>query len=106
MPAEAIALELYFPDPENISSDTVDDIKRLVSDAGFQPDPHDMGIMSGTIKVQPFENREENRNLLDESVEAIKSEFPNLDVSYTIKKTRDLGTLPAKQCIIEVTSKK
>jgi len=27
MPAEAVVLDLYFPDTENISSDTIDDIK-------------------------------------------------------------------------------
>lgn len=105
MPDEAVALDLYFPDTDNMSSDTIDDIKQIVSDTGFQTDPHDETIMAGTINFQPFENKQENRDLLDRSVEAIEMEFPNLDASYTIRKNRDRGTLPAKQCVIEVTNK-
>jgi len=33
-------------------------------------------IMAGTINFQPFENKQEDRDLLDENVEAIKMEIP------------------------------
>ena len=104
MPDEAVALDLYFPNTDNLESDSINEIRRIVSETEFQPDPHDESMMGGTINFQPFENCQENRNLLEKCIKKIENEFPGLKVSYEIKRNRDAGRLPAKQCVIKVVN--
>jgi hypothetical protein len=103
MPDEAVALDLYFPDPNSIDVD-VNEIKSLVATTGFQQDPHDQAMMGGNINFQPFEYNQENRELLEECVKQIENEFSELSASYEIKQNRDVGKLPAKQCTIKITN--
>lgn len=114
MPAEAVGFDLYFTElqsPENtldsvdsLDAETVNRIQQIVSETGFHPDPHDESIMGGTFNFQPFENTPENKELLEECVKEIETEFPKLDASYNIKKNRNRGVNAAKMCNLAIDS--
>ena len=73
-----------------------------MSETRFQRAHHPTGI-SDVVNFQPFENTEENRALVEESVRKIADEFPELEISYQMWENRDAGMVVAKRCTIQIS---
>ena len=101
MPAEAVALDLYVDDVK--SSEAIDQMKSIISEVGFQSDPHNNSVIGGFVNFQPFESTQENRGLVDKAVEEITSEFPKFEVPCEIIRDNDAGSVVAKRCNIQVS---
>lgn len=99
MPAESVALDI---DVNALGEDDIDRVHEIVSDSGFHPHPYDEGAIGGIINYQPFENTEENRELLEQCVNKIASELPDAEVTYDLRKNRDAGRVVGKQCYLTV----
>jgi hypothetical protein len=99
MPAEAVKLDLHV---DGLDPDDIDDIEQTVAKLGFQSDPHSEPMMNGVINFQPFENTEENRELVEKCATRLKEDFPDLNVRYEIGENRDPGILASQYCNIIV----
>lgn len=103
MPEKAVELTLFVYDlvDEGRESD-IARIWEIVSENGFHRTPYGDEPQGDGLMFQPFEDTDENRELIEKCIEEIKAEFPDLDVEYWMGKNGDDMKLPEKTCEVTV----
>jgi hypothetical protein len=105
MPEKAVELMVFVSDleEENRMSD-IDKIYNIFSENGFHASPFGDEVHAMALHFQPFEHTQENEALIKECVEEVQTEFPDLDIEYSIGRNRDAGKMPEKTCQINVNT--
>lgn len=105
MPEKAVELMIFVSDleEENRESD-INQIYQIFSEKGFHATPFGDKVQALALHFQPFEHTEKNEELIKGCVEEIETEFPDLEVEYSIAKNRDAGKMPEKTCQINVNT--
>jgi hypothetical protein len=105
MPEKAVELMIYVSDlqEENRKSD-INQIYQIFSKMGFHDTPFGDKVEALALYFQPFEHTQKNEELIKECVGEIETEFPDLEVEYSIAKNRDAGKMPEKTCQVNVST--
>lgn len=92
MPAPAAELTLYCYGPAKERAEAANEIVR---NAGFRSSDVEGAVMEQgeytLFQYEPFEDREANLELLDDCVNALQSEFPEMEVWRRSKTNKDYG---------------
>lgn len=104
MPAEALSFTVNF---ENIDKNSISSIDEIISDVGFHPASGPMagGDFTNSLNYQPFEDTEENRQLIERCVDKISDEFPDAGVEHQIRYNKDRGAIIQQRCEITIKNR-
>lgn len=99
MPAESA--ELTFSRVSELEAGHINVIEEVASRCGFNI--HSDAVTC--LVFQPFENTEENKKLVEECIEEIRTQFPDLEVSYSEISNKDPGKRVVRTHKITITDK-
>lgn len=103
MPEQAVELTVSVHElvDEGRESD-IAQIWKIISEKGFQATHHGDEVDADALYFQPFEETQENKDLIKECVEEIESKFSDFEVVYSFGRNRDRTKLAGRLCSINI----